>query len=435
MPKPPEGNLREGKIQHHGKFGFLLSDKPGQEDLMLRGPSLRLAMDGDRVQARITEGTAERPAGEIVKVLERARKSVTGVLSMKAGRWVAVPEETDERDAVRVLSFIKGIMPQEGSVVVVKITQWPTVKENAGGEAVELLGPRNDPGVRLRAVLRTRDLPDAFPEAVLAESRTFPEALSPDMWAGRLDLREVALFTIDGADAKDFDDAVSLEVLSPELMRLGVHIADVSNYVKKGTNLDAEAAERATSVYMADRVVPMLPPNLSDHLCSLMPGVERLTLSCFMDVDVHGKIHESSLKETVIRSRRRFTYDEVELVLKGEDVPNVDPDVKDSVLRMGKLFKTLLGIRLKRGALDMTMPEYRVSVDAQGRPLEVVKRDRLDSHRLIEEFMLLANETVATTLLKKHLPFLSRIHPNPDPRKLAVLGAELRKLGINAPPR
>ena len=177
---------------------------------------------------------------------------------------------------------------------------------------------------------------------------------------------------------------------------------------------------------------PSITPNLSNHLCSLMPNVDRLTLSCFMDIDDRGDVKESSFKETVISSRRRFTYEEVESLLKMREVPNVDPDVKEAVLRMGGLFKTLHEMRLRRGALDLSTPEYKVTVDAQGRPLAVVKQERLDSHRLIEEFMLLANETTATTLLEHNIPFLNRIHPDPDTRKLSILAAELLKMGIHA---
>ncbi|MBI5881890.1 MAG: VacB/RNase II family 3'-5' exoribonuclease [Elusimicrobia bacterium] len=433
----PLGHEREtliqGKIQHHGRFAFLLSGQEGKEDLMLRGRSLCLAMDGDTVLARLSPGAPGRPVGEIVRVVSRSRDSVTGVLTMKGTHWLATPEGADERDAIRVKGFCRGINPREGQVVVVKITHWPTLSETAGGEVVEVLGLPDEAGVRLRAILRTLGLPEAFPEPVLAESRSFPAEVSPAMWEGRRDLRNLPVFTIDGADAKDFDDAVSLEVLDPKTMRLGVHIADVSHYVRKGTALDTEAAQRATSVYLADRVVPMLPPVLSEKLCSLMPDVERLTLSAFMDVDENGRVLASSLAETVIRSRRRFTYEEVESILNGETVSNVDPQVHAVVLRMGTLYKALNHLRAKRGALDMSMPEFKVRVDLRGRPLEVVKRSRLGSHRLIEEFMLLANETVAGRLLERHLPFLSRIHPDPDPRKLVALGAELRKMGVNPP--
>ncbi|MEK7858768.1 MAG: VacB/RNase II family 3'-5' exoribonuclease [Elusimicrobiota bacterium] len=425
--------LHEGKVQHHGNFAFLLAEKPGQEDLMLRGPSLRLAMDGDRVQARVTPGDKGRPAGEIVKVLQRARLSITGVLRQRAERWIAIPEEADERDAIRVLGFLNDIKPRDGEVVVVTITQWPTLKEAAGGQVSEALGMPGEAGVRMRAVLRTRDLPEAFPKEVLEESRAFPDAVPPEMWEGRLDLRNAAVFTIDGADAKDFDDAVSLEVVNPHIMRLGVHIADVSHYVKKGTALDGEAAGRATSIYLADRVVPMLPPNLSDSLCSLMPDVERLTVSCFMDVDAAGKVRDSELKVSVIKSRRRFTYEEVQALINGKSVPNVDPQVGETVLRMWTLCRALTRQRMNRGALDMTNPEYKVRVGPDGRPLDVIKRPRLGSHRLIEEFMLLANETVARTLLKKRVPFLSRIHPDPDARKLEILGNELKKMGCFVP--
>ncbi|MBI5210163.1 MAG: VacB/RNase II family 3'-5' exoribonuclease [Elusimicrobia bacterium] len=433
MPKHDARPLREGKVQHHGRFAFLLSEEEGGEDLMLRGPTLGLAMDGDRVQARLTPGDPGRPVGEIVRVVTRARQSVTGVLRKLGRHWLATPEGSDARDAVRVVGFARGLASREGDVVVVRITQWPTLRETAGGEVCEVLGRPDEAGVRLRAILRTLGLPESFPEPVLAESRVFPAEVSPAMWEGRRDLRGLPVFTIDGEDAKDFDDAVSLEALGPQAMRLGVHIADVSHYVRKGTALDAEAARRATSVYLADRVVPMLPPSLSERLCSLMPGVERLTLSCFIDLDADGKALASSLEETVIRSRRRFTYEEVEALLHAKSVPDVDPQVHETVLRMGTLYKALNRLRMKRGALDMSMPEYKVRVDARGRPLEVVKRARLGSHRLIEEFMLAANEAVAARLLERGLPFLSRVHPDPDGRRLLALGTELRKMGVHAP--
>ncbi|HAM36458.1 MAG TPA: ribonuclease R, partial [Elusimicrobia bacterium] len=433
MGEKTDGGLLEGKVQHHGRFAFLLSEKPGREDLMLRGPSLRLAMDGDRVQVRLTPGEKGRAVGEIVRVLERARAGVTGVLRRAREGWLAVPEEGDERDAVRVLAFSAGIAPREGEAVVVRITEWPTLSSPAGGEVCEALGLPGTPGVRMRVVLRARGLPENFPDAVLAESRAFPDEVSGEMLAGRLDLRGRPIFTVDGADAKDFDDAVSLEVLSPLRVRLGVHIADVAHYVRPGTAIDAEAAGRATSIYLADRVVPMLAPNLSDGLCSLMPGVDRLTLSCFMDLDAGGNVRDSFLKESVIRSRRRFTYEEVESAMNGGRVADVDAQVRESILRMRTLSRLLTVRRMRRGALDMTVPEFKVVVDAAGRPREVVKRPRLGSHRLIEEFMLLANETVARALLARRLPFLSRVHPDPETRKLAVLGAELKKLGVYVP--
>ncbi len=429
----PDG-LYEGKIQHHGRFAFLLAEGSGHDDLMLRGPSLSLAMDGDIVQARVIPGKkGRRPSGEIVKVLKRARATVTGVLRKHGPDWLVVPEEADERDGVRVIKFPKGSHPKAGLVVVVKITTWPTFRESAAGEICESLGMAGESGVRMRAVLRTRDLPDEFPEGVLAESRMFPAEVSPDMARGRRDLRELPVFTIDGADAKDFDDAVSIEVINDHTMRLGVHIADVSHYVKKGTVLDLEAAKRATSVYLADRVVPMLPPNLSDHLCSLMPEVDRLTMSCFMDLGKDGHVRDTSLEETVIRSCRRFTYEEVESVMKGGEVSNVSPRVREAVIRMGVLFKTLLRGRIDRGALDMNNSEYQVVMGEDGHPKDVIQRPRLDSHRLIEEFMLLANETVARTLLERRLPFLSRVHPDPDPKKLEALTMELKKLGFHVP--
>lgn len=425
--------MREGVIQHHGHFAFLLSETPGEEDVLLKGPTLRLAMDGDRVRARVRPGDRERTVGEISEVVSRARATVTGVLKRAPGGWLAIPEEGAAHDAIRVDGFAPGVRPRDGEIVVVHVLRWPTMQAPASGEARESLGRPGQPGVRLTAVLRTRELPDAFPEDVLGESRRFPDHVTPDLMRGREDLSNLPLFTIDGADAKDFDDAVSLEPAGG-LLRLGVHIADVSRYVAPGSALDREAARRATSVYLADRTVPMLPPNLSDHLCSLMPKVERLAVSCFMDITPEGRITSSRLAETVIKSRRRFTYEEVQAVLDGGKVDDLSPEVEASVRRMGALAKRLTRLRLERGALDMNMPEYRVVVDAHGTPLRVEKRPRLDSHRLIEEFMLAANEAVARTLLRAKLEFPHRVHEDPDPKKLEALGGELKKLGLPVPP-
>ena len=249
-----------------------------------RGPDAARAVPAPghgRRQARVTPGDKGRPAGEIVRCCS-ARLSI-GVLRQRAERWIAIPEEADERDAIRVLGFLNGITPRDGEVVVVTITQWPTLKEAAGGQVSEALGMPGEAGVRMRAVLRTRDLPEAFPKEVLEESCAFPDAVPPEMWEGRLDLRNAAVFTIDGADAKDFDDAVSLEVVNPHIMRLGVHIADVSHYVKKGTALDAEAAQRPP-VYLADHAHATTSCRFLRCRCRVPDPVS------LMDVDAGGRV-------------------------------------------------------------------------------------------------------------------------------------------------
>ncbi|MFH2202479.1 MAG: VacB/RNase II family 3'-5' exoribonuclease [Elusimicrobiota bacterium] len=422
-------NTCRGVLQHRGNFAFLLVDEPGERDIFVRGPSLRLAMDGDTVEVR-RRGGGGRPEGEIVRVLHRSRSTVVGVLRTLSGKWWL--ESTDQEDApwIEVAGF-DAVHPQAGMLAAARITRWPTPSVGAAGQVTELLGRPGEPGARTRAIVRALEIPERFPEAVLREARTFPGSVTAAMSRGRLDLRATPLFTIDGADAKDFDDAVSLQRLDRGVVRLGVHIADVSSYVLPGSEIDREAARRGTSVYLPGRVIPMLPPNLSDNLCSLMPEVDRLAFSCFMDIDDAGRVVDRKFVQSVIRSWRRFTYEEVETLLQGATVRGVRGPVKDAVLAMGRLAKRLTQSRLQRGALDIDLPEYAVEVSSSGAPTAIIRRERLDSHRLIEEFMILANEAVAVHLRGLGRVFPNRIHEDPDPEKLAALREELQTLGVN----
>ncbi|MFH1726543.1 MAG: VacB/RNase II family 3'-5' exoribonuclease [Elusimicrobiota bacterium] len=420
----------QGTIQHHGKFAFLISEDPRKADIYLRGPSLRLAMDGDRVLVRLRRDRGGRVVGEVVYVLERKRKTVVGILRRELKRWMAFPEQGE---GVRVLSSAPGLKPEAGRLAVVRLTHWPTQEESAAGTLVEVLGRPEAPGVRASAVLRERELPESFSEAALRESRDLPDRVPKTAWRGRMELFDLPVFTIDGADAKDFDDAVSIEPQGRSCLRLGVHIADVSHYVRPGTALDREAFRRATSVYLPDRTVPMLPPKLSEGLCSLMPHAERLTLSCFLDLDERGRVLGCRLAESVIRSCHRFTYEEVERILLGARPGRLPKAVAGAIGSMGELAKRLTAARVRRGALDFDLPEYKVEVDARGAPVGVSRRERLDSHRLIEEFMILANEAVARYLLGCGEPSLHRVHEDPDPAKLEALAHEVSRLGVRPP--
>jgi ribonuclease R len=425
--------LIEGRIQHRGHFAFLLSEEEDGRDVYLSGPTLKLAMDGDRVAARIVGGRGGKLSGEIVRVLARGRTTAVGTLR-RAGRfWALIPEGGVEEDALEVIGASAGVTLVEGQMAALKIERWPTERRNAGGVVTEVLGSPDEPGTRVRAVVASKDIPTVFPDDALEEAAALPLDPGPSSWAGRPELFDLPVFTIDGADAKDFDDAVSLEDLGGGRLRLGVHIADVADYVKRGSPLDLEAARRGTSVYLPGRVIPMLPPKLSDHLCSLRPDVPRLTLTCWMDMGADGAVHGAKVEETVIRSWRRFTYEEVQDLLDGKPVERVRPEVLASVRRMGALAKALTAWRMRRGALDFATSEYQVKCDDGGNPVEVVKRPRLDSHRLVEEFMVAANEAVARHLSKARVPFLRRLHDVPDPEKLDELQKELGKLGIKAP--
>lgn len=424
--------LVEGKLQHKGHFAFLICETPGQADVFVKGPTLRLARDGDRVRVRVFEERGGRRAGEIVSIVSRGRSVEVGLLRRAGKFWALLPEGGDERDALHVLAFAKGVEPREGLLASLRIDRWPTQDRVAGGTVTELLGRPDDPKVRRAALLAAKDIPTAFPDEALEEARRLPADPGPEDWEGRPELFELPVFTIDGADAKDFDDAVSLEDRGGGNWRLGVHIADVSHYVRPGSPLDQEAARRGTSVYLPGTVIPMLPPALSDHLCSLRPDVPRLTLSAWLTVSSEGEVSGVKLEETVIRSRRRFTYEEIQELLEGRDVERVDAPTRAAVAAMGGLAKALHRVRLRRGALDLDAPEYKVELDAAGEPIAVSKRSRLASHRLIEEFMLAANEAVARILHKARSPFPWRIHEDPDPARLAELQEELGKLGIKA---
>jgi len=422
----------EGKIQVKGAYAFLLSEKPGEPDLYLSGPSVKLAMNGDRVQARVLGTRGGRRYGEIVRVVSRARATAVGVLRRAGKFWALQPEGEPEENAYAVLGFAKGVEPQSGLLASLRVERWPTAERGPGGTVTEILGAPSAPGTRRKAVLASRDIPTEFPEEALEQAEALPFEPRPEDWEGRRELFDLPVFTIDGADAKDFDDAVSLEPLDGGRARLGVHIASVADYVKPGGALDREAFRRGTSVYLPGRVIPMLPPKLSDHLCSLRPDVPRLTLTCWLELDSRGEPGRVHLEKTVIRSWRRFTYEEVEAVLRGQEVERVVPEVRDSVLRMGALAKRMTAARIARGGLDASMPEYQILTDEEGNLLAVKRRERLDSHRLIEEFMVAANEAVARTLTKARAPFIRRVHDDPDPDKLQAYQDEMHKLGIKS---
>jgi len=430
-PAKQRGEIREGVIQHHGHFAFMLAEKEGEGDVFLRGRSLALAMDGDRVSARVHRESSGKLAGEILRVVTRARSSIVGILTQLPSGWAVIPEKKNAPQA-QVIACSSGVTLRAGVLALLEVTRWPTDTEGAAGTITEIIGDPDDVHARITAALHARGIRESFPKDVVAQSAALPAKLEPTLWQGREELFDLTVFTIDGKDAKDFDDAVSIEPQDNGMVRLGVHIADVGQYVQAGSALDTEAYTRSTSVYLADRVVPMLPPALSNNLCSLVPDEERLTVSVFMDIDPHGAVTRRSMAESVIRSCRRFTYEEVEVLLDGGQVESVSAVVGEAVARMGALANLLYRQRIKRGALDFNLPEYTVETDQGGTPLRVALRSRLKSHRLVEEFMLLANEAIATELMAAHKSFLHRRHDEPDPTKIQTLAKTLGDMGLSA---
>lgn len=425
----PSASTVEGNLQMKGRVGFVLSEVPGQTDVLVEGPTLRLAFDGDRVKARVTSGPgAPRRFGEIIEVVHRARETMVGAFARIEGH----PAVTTEESPIPIkLLDLRGKTPGSGELVVLRITRWPTKHEGPAGVLEEILGPRSAPGVELKALIKKHNLPDAFPPEVEREAEAIGSEVSQDALQGRTILFDQRLFTIDGADAKDFDDAVSLVPRPQGGWRLGVHIADVAHYVREGTHLDREAYKRGTSVYLSGSVLPMLPFPLSDGLCSLRPELIRLTLTCELDIDPDGKIVSHRVFESAIRSHRRFTYEQVQTILDGQELPGLSPELHADVRAMGKLARQMRQIRFGRGSLDFDFPEAYVTTDLQGRPLDIGKRERLESHRLVEDFMLLANEAVAREMEK--VPFLYRIHETPNPEKLEKLKKSLEAVGVLVP--
>ncbi|MBX6394408.1 MAG: ribonuclease R [Alicyclobacillaceae bacterium] len=441
---PERMNLLVGRLQMKQRgYGFVIPDRPGVPDLYVHAGDLAGAMHGDRVVARIHRRQGERPEGEVIRILERSLKTVVG--TFQSMRHYAFVRPDDRRIPVDVF-----IAPddfggaKDGDKVVVEITVYPERATSCQGRVVEVLGRPGDPGVDVLAVVRKYELPEAFPEEVLAEAEAIPDRVREEDLAGRRDLRHRVMVTIDGEDAKDLDDAVSLERLPNGNWLLGVHIADVSYYVREGSALDQEAFRRGCSVYLVDRVIPMLPPRLSNGICSLNPQVDRLTLTCDMEWTPDLKLVRHDIYPSVIRTRERMTYTAVRRILLDEDpelIERYEPLVP-MFLEMRDLALRLRERRLQRGAIDFNFDETKVMLGEDGRPVDIVRKPRTIAEQIIEEFMLAANETVAEHFRWLDVPFLYRVHEDPDPEKIEGfkefiwnLGYVLRTKGGRVHPR
>lgn len=432
---PERFNLVRGRLQGSSKgFGFVIPDTPGKPDVYIHLNDMNGAMDGDLVLARIHKGkTADRrPEGEIVRILKREREQIVGTFSRLNSHFgFVIPD--DKRIATDVFVAPEFQMnAKNGQKVVVKLHQL-TGRHTAEGEIIEILGNKDDPGVDILSIIRKHNLPEAFPEEVLREAEDVPETISEEELTGRRDLRDRVMFTIDGEDAKDLDDAVSVETLPNGNVRLGVHIADVSYYVKEGSALDREAYNRGCSVYLVDRVIPMLPKRLSNGICSLNPQVDRLTMTCDMEIDPEGTIVDYEIYPSVIRTNERMTYTNVKKIVVDEDeelMERYQPYVPYFRL-MADLATILRKKRLNRGAIDFNFPEAKILVDENGKPVDIVKRPRTIAEQLIEEFMLAANETVAEHFFRLEVPFVYRIHENPDAEKLKAFYEFITRFGYS----
>lgn len=425
-----------GKIEIHDRgFGFLIPDIEGIKDLFIAKTNLMGAMNGDRVVAKIIkEGrNGKRTEGIIINIVERVNKNIVGIYEDNKSFGFVLPEDKRIQNDIFISKKDRN-GAKKGQIVMVEITRWPDGKrKNPEGKVVEILGRPGDKGIDIDIIIRKYNLPEDFPPSVLNSALDIEDFITEDEIKGRLDLRNVKMVTIDGEDAKDLDDAVSIERLENGNFKLGVHIADVTHYVKERSVIDKEAFKRATSVYLIDRVIPMLPKKLSNGICSLNPKVDRLTLSCIMEVNRQGKVVNHTIAQSVIKTNERMTYTDVTKILRDNDVELIEryKDLVDDFKAMEELCKILRKKRLDRGTIDFDFEECKIILDEKGKPIDIKPYERAIANRMIEEFMLLANETVAEHMEKLKVPFVYRIHENPNAEKLEKFKAFIYNLGYN----
>ncbi len=426
----PEAFALIGTFSGHPKgFGFVTIE--GQEqDVYVPADKTGGAMHGDRVQ--ITAAAARpgrRAEGAVIKVLERANQTLVGYYQKNKSYGFVVPDNQKLSQDIFIPQG-KDLGAVTGHKVVVDIIDYGSERRSPEGVVTEILGHVNDPGVDILSIVRAYGLPEEYPPEVMQQVGRIPDEVLPDQYAGRKDLRDWQTVTIDGEDAKDLDDAVTIS-REPFGYRLGVHIADVSNYVTENSPLDEEALKRGTSVYLADRVIPMLPHKLSNGICSLNAGTDRLALSCIMDFDRTGRIIGHEIAETVIHVDRRMTYTAVNDIVTNRDEAAMEEyaGFVDMFDLMKELADILRARRKARGSIDFDFPETKVILDEKGRPVDILPYERNAATKIIEDFMLAANETIAEDYFWQELPFVYRTHDNPDPEKMKRLGVFINNFG------
>lgn len=420
---PERMNLLRGRFIGHAKgFGFVTPEEEGMDDIFIPPHDINGAINGDTVLIRVMKETSgDRREGTVIKIVERGKTTFVGTFQANRGFGFVVPDDKKlNMDIFVAKEDTLGAV--DGHKVVVEITHWPDDIKSAAGVVTKILGHKNDPGVDILSIIYKHDIPPEFPAEVVDAATKVPDEITEEDVVGRRDLRGETIVTIDGADAKDLDDAVTVTKNDDGTYKLGVHIADVSYYVTKDSIIDKEAYERATSVYLTDRVIPMIPHRLSNGICSLNPQVDRLTLSCEMIIDGNGQVIKHEIFQSVIKTTERMTYSDVYKLLEERDehpelVERYEPLIPMFDM-MAELAQILRNKRMGRGAIDFDFKESKVLVDEDGWPTDIVLRERTVAERLIEEFMLAANETVAEHFHWMELPFLYRIHEDPKPEKL-----------------
>ncbi|HIR68169.1 MAG TPA: ribonuclease R [Candidatus Pelethousia gallinarum] len=430
---PEQMGLRYGRVQGNARgFGFFIP-ADGTPDLFLPADAIHGAMHGDMVWVRQTDQISRggNPEAEVALIASRGQKKIVGTFEDDegAGGGYVVPDDTRlYMDVLIRPGDVDGA--KQGDKVVAEILQYPDGRRPLTGRVVEVLGSKEKAGTDILSIIRRMDLPDDFSKTAARQARNLNKPVASEEIARREDLRALPCITIDGADAKDLDDAVSLVPLEGGNCLLGVHIADVSHYVTPQSPLDQEAYKRGTSVYFPDRVLPMLPKEISNGVCSLNPNTEKLTLSCIMELDPAGKVVSHRLAETVIRTRYRMTYEDVNAMFDGDKaLLETYKDIWPMLSNMGALMEKLRNRRFKRGSMDFDLAEAKLILDKKGHTVDVKLYERGISNQMIEEFMLLANETVANHARQMGIPFLYRVHETPDKEKLQQLNTFLHTLG------
>lgn len=422
---PNQMGLFVGKFVSHRKgYGFVESDEEFKQDLFIPKDDINGALHNDRVMAEVvTPATDDRRAeGKVIKIIKREVTRVVGLFQENKSFGFVVPDDKKFNQDIFIPKRVFSGARNDDKVVC-EITVWPQENRKPEGKIIEVLGQKGERGVEIDSIIRAHGLPEEFPKKVIEEANYVADQDLGDEMGRRVDLRDLNIFTIDGEDAKDLDDAISIEVLPNGNYKLGVHIADVTHYVKEKNKLDKEALKRATSVYLVDKVIPMLPKQLSNGVCSLNPFEDKLTLSCIMEIDSHGKVVNSEIAETVINSKARMTYTEVSDILEKDDeklkktfAPQVDDFIKAE-----KLARILMERRKIRGAIDFDFPEAKIILNGNGEVADIKHYERRISNKMIEEFMLIANETVAEHFYWLQLPFVYRIHETPSAEKMEDL--------------
>lgn len=407
------------------RFAFV---DTADEGIFIPKPHFNSALDGDTVLVKITAGLNgdKKKEGEVVKVISRERDTIVGILQRNENFGFVTPTHSFGKDIYIPYRMMKDAKNQQ--LVVVKITSWGTNEKKPEGEIIEVIGDPYNTNNMIEALIVREGMSETFSKPVLIEARNIPVTISKEEIAKRKDLRDLPIITIDGDDAKDLDDAVYVKKLPNGNYKLIVSIADVSHYIPEGSMLDQEAFKRGNSVYLVDRVLPMFPKEISNGICSLNPNEDKLTFTCEMEIDQNGKVVDSDTYKSVIKSVRRMTYTNVNRMVAGEEEALKEySDIKDMVMEMLELSKIIRQVKYNRGSIDFDLPEIKLILDEDGKVKYIKNRERGESERIIEDFMIAANETVAEKLFWMEIPSVYRTHEKPDPERIKNLNETLSK--------